>query len=34
MFEVNENVHKLCDKYLVQDLGNEINQYVDNYIEI
>ena len=34
MFEVNENVHKLCKQYLVQDLGNEINQYVDNYIEI
>ena len=34
MFEVSKNVHKLCKQYLVQDLSNEINQYVDNYIEI
>ena len=34
MFEVGANVHQLCDKYLVQDLGNQVNQYLDNYIEI
>jgi hypothetical protein len=34
MFEIDENVHQLCKQYLAQDLGNEINQYVDNYIEI
>ena len=34
MFEVDENVHQLCKQYLVQDLGDEINKYVNNYIEI
>ena len=34
MFEVDENVHQLCKQYLAQDLGNVVNQYVDNYIEI
>ena len=34
MFEVGENVDKLCRQYLLQDLGNEVNQYLDNYIEI
>lgn len=34
MFEVDENINELCKQYLVQDLGDEINKYVDNYIEI
>lgn len=34
MFEIDENVHRLCEQYLAQDLGNVVNQYVDNYLEI
>jgi hypothetical protein len=34
IFEISENVDDLCRQYLVPDLGNEVNQYLDNYIEI
>ena len=34
MFEINDNVNKLCQQYLVEDLSSEINNYVNNYIEI
>lgn len=34
MYEIDQNVHRLCEQYLAQDLGNIVNQYVDNYIEI
>ena len=33
-FEIDENVHQLCKQYLAQDMGNVINKYLDNYIEI
>ena len=34
IFEIGENIDDLCRQYLVPDLGNEVNQYLDNYIEI
>ena len=34
MFEIGENVNDLCDKILIPDLSNEVNKYLDNYIEI
>ena len=34
MFEIDDNVNYLCEKYLTQDLNGIINQYVDNYFQI
>ena len=34
MFEIDDNVNLLCEKYLVDDVGSVINQYVNNYVEI
>lgn len=32
--ERNTVVNKICEKYLVDDLSNIINQYIDTYIQI
>ena len=32
--KLNENIYNICKKYLAEDVGNIINQYVGEYIEI
>lgn len=34
MFEINDNIKKLCSEYLVEDIGHVLNEYVDRYIKI
>lgn len=34
MFEINDEVYKICDSFMNNDVSNVINEYVTPYIEI
>ena len=34
MFEINDEVYKMCDLFMNNDVSNVINEYVTPYVEI